>query len=637
MKQIYDVSKRLLSTLRIGGLLLLCWSLAQPSLYSQCPAPPCIANNDAPINFSGYQCGMTGIYGPYYNSTGEAIAGTPDGCTGAVTVGTGGSYAVNGSLEIQAGGSLTVESGGVAHIFGNMYNMGTIDVQSGGTLYFYGDQWINGSAAAVTGAGTIHFYNPRPAPDGMTTIGGFTRPVDGANGFAAAASTQCFDAGGITMQPNFVFTNPNDINFTGLTYTFNWATNPPSIAAGADNAGFSGQATFGIDGTRLWLNNNTMTMTSSGTFSGCGPDRFVVTNGTGTLTKTGLSAGAFLFPVGPCDDDYAPAQITDGTLGADDYAVRVQNSLSTPSTVPDVTAPTEGPGRYWNVTSPASMFMTLDLLHDKDANEGAAYAANDNIAYITRNVGAPSGSGATESLVNWDRSGAPTNEAAGALQCGGGAIANSGVLTRSFTGVLNTNPWYSKSFDHNTPLPIELLEFTANAVANQKALLKWSTATEKNNAYFSIQRSRDGINWIEIGQEKGAGNSLETQFYKHTDEKPFIGVNYYRLEQFDLDGASSFSPIRTVAFTGKGELAVTAYPNPTNQVLNLQIDGGKERTYELVVFNVLGQRLPISFTQLPTGTLQPLNTANWTPGVYWLQISTEQGGIVHTMQIVKVE
>jgi len=93
-----------------------------------------------------------------------------------------------------------------------------------------------------------------------------------------------------------------------------------------------------------------------------------------------------------------------------------------------------------------------------------------------------------------------------------------------------------------TPLPIELLYF--NGYKNEGFnLLEWSSATEINNDYYTIEKSTDGINWDILTTITGAGNSIVALRYTCQDESPKHQVNYYRLKQTDFDGQYKYHNI----------------------------------------------------------------------------------------------
>ena len=86
-------------------------------------------------------------------------------------------------------------------------------------------------------------------------------------------------------------------------------------------------------------------------------------------------------------------------------------------------------------------------------------------------------------------------------------------------------------------LPISLGHFDAK-LKNGNVTIEWSTLSEINNDYFDIERSSDGINWVNILSTAGAGNSNTHINYSLVDYNPPAGVAYYRLKQVDFDGES---------------------------------------------------------------------------------------------------
>lgn len=120
------------------------------------------------------------------------------------------------------------------------------------------------------------------------------------------------------------------------------------------------------------------------------------------------------------------------------------------------------------------------------------------------------------------------------------------------------------SISPGTPLPIELIDFTANVGELNLVELAWQTASEINNDYFTIERSLNARNWEEVDRIDGAGNSNKVLSYTYTDDSPYSGTSYYRLKQTDFDGQYSYSPIRAVKIDSEGDVNIEIYPNPTN-------------------------------------------------------------------------
>lgn len=111
-------------------------------------------------------------------------------------------------------------------------------------------------------------------------------------------------------------------------------------------------------------------------------------------------------------------------------------------------------------------------------------------------------------------------------------------------------------------LPVELISF--NAIADDNVVgINWSTASQLNNDYFTIERSSNGEKFTELLKVDGAGTSVQQIDYFEQDLSPLPGTSYYRLKQTDFDGTSSYSQsVAVKRNTPTG--ALTVYPNPTN-------------------------------------------------------------------------
>ena len=142
--------------------------------------------------------------------------------------------------------------------------------------------------------------------------------------------------------------------------------------------------------------------------------------------------------------------------------------------------------------------------------------------------------------------------------------------TQTVPLVYNSNPDVIFNSDLDvTTFPIELTSFNATNRA-QDVLLRWTTATEINNDYFTLERSTDTENWTIIGTVDGAGNSNTSLNYRFVDdEAPNGGIVYYRLKQTDFDGKFEYSDIIDVNRSNSNNVELTVSPVPSTGIINL--------------------------------------------------------------------
>ncbi len=94
-------------------------------------------------------------------------------------------------------------------------------------------------------------------------------------------------------------------------------------------------------------------------------------------------------------------------------------------------------------------------------------------------------------------------------------------------------------------LPVTMIYMDGRNIPELGNMIEWSTATEQNSSYFEVQISVDGSEYRSIGQVPAAGNSNTKQDYKWVDNGPLANAfNYYRLLQYDIDGANEmYGPV----------------------------------------------------------------------------------------------
>ena len=133
-------------------------------------------------------------------------------------------------------------------------------------------------------------------------------------------------------------------------------------------------------------------------------------------------------------------------------------------------------------------------------------------------------------------------------------------------------------------LPVELLSFDVNCVEENSKEISWSTASERNSDYFSIEKSSDGIDWIEINRVEAAGNSTSILQYSLIDSASDENTVYYRLNQVDNDGKSKlYDAVSAICKEGE---TIRVFPNPTTDG---KFSLSKDVEYE--IFDNIGNKI----------------------------------------------
>lgn len=178
-------------------------------------------------------------------------------------------------------------------------------------------------------------------------------------------------------------------------------------------------------------------------------------------------------------------------------------------------------------------------------------------------------------------------------------------------------------------LPVKMVSFSAEA-DQQKVKLNWSTASEINNDFFTIERSTNESQWTEIKKVKGAVNSTDIRNYLVYDESPVNGTSYYRIKQTDLDGTATYSEIRTVRnIITKKYLSIYPIPNTGNTINITGITDYKNQ--ELILLNAGGNML--FATTLSTSSVELPSLA---AGVYFIRIKDKLSGEATNLRYIKI-
>lgn len=166
--------------------------------------------------------------------------------------------------------------------------------------------------------------------------------------------------------------------------------------------------------------------------------------------------------------------------------------------------------------------------------------------------------------------------------CSSSDQVNIGTFKYAGTDINNANSATKPaSMTSGGTLPVTLLFFKGSSDSNEVSL-SWSTASEINFNYFSLQRSGDGKLFNEIAQIKGHGTTNEIHNYSYNDEFPIVGRSYYQLTSVDFDNYQETFRVISVPYQGDKKFFVS--PNPSDGAtvnLSFNFDNASEGTVSI--------------------------------------------------------
>lgn len=190
----------------------------------------------------------------------------------------------------------------------------------------------------------------------------------------------------------------------------------------------------------------------------------------------------------------------------------------------------------------------------------------------------------------------------------------------------------------NPVVPVELSSFTAVGTESG-VLLKWATASEKNNRGFTLLRSKkDSENYEFVAFISGAGSSITRNEYEFTDS-PGSGTFIYRLIQEDFDGTKTIvselevtTEQKPVAFHLEQN-----YPNPFNPSTNIVFTIPESGFVSLEIYDALGAKVQDIFSGfLSAGKhIYMFNANSLSGGVYFCRLQSGANSFVRQMLLIK--
>ncbi len=374
-------------------------------------------------------------------------------------------------------------------------------------------------------------------------------------------------------------------------------------------------------------NTLSVTRTAPAAITGGGVSSYVNTGASGNLRRYIAATGSYNLPVG----------------NANAYQLMNLNFTSA-NTITYIDVNFDNPS---NATGTGLSLTESGYTYDYVLNNGGSNATTGNtyggVWTVTPNAGT-SNYDVTLYGRNYDNGGTVRNTVLKRTTAGPGAWTLPGTYSSSTTTSPITavrtglNGFSQFAIGTNTsPLPIELISFIATP--NEKEVkLDWSTATETNNDYFTIERSSNGYVFESIATIKGAGNSTNVLKYNYVDSSPFNGTSYYRLKQTDFDGKNSSSQMISVNMSVSQLELGNLYPNPATAFINVPIGVGSENS-EIAIYNSKGKMVyfkTVVTEEISANNSIKIEVVDFPKEIYFIKINLNDGKVLN-YKFLKIE
>lgn len=619
-------------------------------------------SEDIPDGNQANSTSATSVNNMYKKGTGTLTLKTnPKTYTGTTTI-------ENGTLITEvsmSSSSITVNNGTVFRISGDatvnsIVNNGTLIIDPGVTLTvngtYSGSGWVRGDVDArlsIAGSGvfgTLNFENGfrnlrnlviNRSSSGIVTLGTdlqIERILTLSNGvLKVSAGNQLtlgnnFNAGlsrsngsldisaagaGIRFNMNWDLTVPAGTFSTPISKMYLNTGSASNVVTLNETDSITASVTF-IKGKIV--SSSVFVFSDGSTYSGATDSSFI----DAPVTKTGNTA--FVFPVGKIGTGLQALGISAPANSTDAFTVEYKRISPYALGYLMGTGLTKVSGcEYWQLDRTNGNAAVVVSLYG-NANSGCLSATGAN--YFT-------GGGASLNDLRVCRFNTSNNTweitGSGAVTTG----TSPDVVTTTNAAVSSFSPFTFGSIATN-PLPVTWIRFTATSSASS-AILHWTTATERNNDHFEIERSSDGVKFIKTGEVAGAVNSLNNVNYSFTDPQASrIGNRlYYRLKQVDVGGAYSYSEVVAVDFSDDEKLVVQASPNPFGNFITFQIYANHPGEIQISLTDLQSRTVYTETPRLIGGNNRiMLETGMLANGIYLLQC-TQDGVDVFRKMLVK--
>ncbi|MFM9943965.1 MAG: T9SS type A sorting domain-containing protein [Bacteroidia bacterium] len=477
-------------------------------------------------------------------------------------------------------GNLTINNTNGVTLGGNTIINGTLTLTSGSVNYSSFSLTLGNGATIILTGGTLP---SAPVFGTSVNVSYPSHTTSRTTSFEIPTSS--------TVLNNLSIANTNGINL-GSSPTIN--------------------GTLTLGGGNFSLGTFNLIMASGSSLSGGSSSTFIYTGSTGQFKYLNCVASSTrTFPVGHTNSSagYVPLVITfNSGHTTDDFGVVAYNLVTNDGTRTGSAYTTAVVKTTWNISETVSGGSNINLQFQwNGTDEGSTFnRASCQMAHYTS---------------SWGN--------VGSL----GSASGSNPYTFTYSNYTGTFSPFGIN-GNGGPLPVSLLYFDAKKINNLGNLL-WATASETNNDFFIIEKSKDDRIYYSIGKITGTGNSQQIIKYEFVDSNLCGGINYYRLKQIDYDG-KVYSSAKTFIQNEFPQSEINIWPVPATNQITIEFKN-TNRFNNFVITDFLGLIVQKGeITPSNQSVNLSINLINLKSGQYYLLLKNNFGSyVVKSFSIIR--
>ena len=185
------------------------------------------------------------------------------------------------------------------------------------------------------------------------------------------------------------------------------------------------------------------------------------------------------------------------------------------------------------------------------------------------------------------------------------------------------------------PYQAYLGDFIVSDQLNGNVLVKWTTISEHNNEYFTIEHSTDGIHFTEIGKIASLGYTANGFRYQFIDRRPGTGKNFYRIRMVDIVMKSTYSDIKIVQVSDNAQHMLVIFPNPAANSISLKLNTRENEELKVEIYNATGNK-ELTKTCIMQHQKTELDIKSLKTGIYSI-VAVTSIGMQYTSKLMVVK